>query len=70
MTKLKKRTCTFITGQRINSINPFWLQLASGLQPKETADDLLQPERIVENPTEAKDIEESLKPEKLSLITF
>ena len=63
MTKPKKRTCTFITGQRINSINPFWLQLASGLQPKETADDLLQPERIVENPTdkESKDIEGSLK---------
>ena len=53
----------YITGQRINSINPFWLQLASGLQPKETADDLLQPERIVENPTdkESKDIEGSLK---------
>ena len=63
MTKPKKRTFTFITGQRINSINPFWLQLASGLQPKETADDLLQPERIVENPTdkESKDIEGSLK---------
>ena len=63
MTKPKKRTYIFITGQRINSINPFWLQLASGLQPKETADDLLQPERIVENPTdkESKDIEGSLK---------
>ena len=62
MTK-PKREHVHVTGQRINSINPFWLQLASGLQPKETADDLLQPERIVENPTdkESKDIEGSLK---------